>query len=143
VPEQPTLNQLNIIVRDMRATVDFYRLLGLEIPADHDDDHVEVRLANGLLLEFDAATFVHTWDGGWDGTTGSAVVIGFAVASREAVDAQVERIATGGFRIRQRPYDAFWGARYAIAEDPNGNGIGIMSPIDRDRKFWPPRLPSP
>ena len=139
MPEPPVLNQLNIIVRDMRATVRFYRTLGFSIDADHDDHHVAVKLASGLLVEFDTIDFVPQWDAGWDGTTGAGVVIGFAVASREAVEVLVEEIATGGFRIRQPAYDAFWGARYAIAEDPDGNGVGIMSPIDRERRFWPPK----
>jgi catechol 2,3-dioxygenase-like lactoylglutathione lyase family enzyme len=139
MPDPPVLNQLNIIVRDMRATVEFYRTLGLPIDADHDDYHVAVKLPGGLLLELDTMDFVPQWDGGWNGTTGAGVVIGFAVSSREAVDVVVGEIATAGFRIRQSAYDAFWGARYAIAEDPDGNGVGIMSPIDRDRRFWPPK----
>ena len=35
---------------------------------------------------------------------------------------------------QQEPYDAFWGARYAIVEDPDGNAVGLMSPIDPDRQ---------
>lgn len=37
--------------------------------------------------------------------------------------------------------DVDWGARYAIVEDPDGNGVGLMSPIDPERKYWPPRRP--
>jgi uncharacterized glyoxalase superfamily protein PhnB len=36
------------------------------------------------------------------------------------------------------PHDAFWGARYAILEDPNGIAVGVMSPIDPARKTSPP-----
>jgi hypothetical protein len=32
------------------------------------------------------------------------------------------------------PYDAFWGARYAIVEDAGGNAVGIMSPVDPARR---------
>ena len=32
--------------------------------------------------------------------------------------------------MQQEPYDAFWGARYAVVSDPDGNGVGIMSPVD-------------
>jgi len=39
---------------------------------------------------------------------------------------------------QQAPYDAFWGARYAIVEDPDGNAVGLMSPIDPDRRTAPP-----
>ena len=94
----------------MAATVDFYRRLGIAIPDDHDDAHVAVRLPGGLLLEFDGTAFVPQWDSGWDGSTGSGLVIGFAVASREAVDALYADICAAGYRGRQPPYDAFWGA---------------------------------
>ena len=50
-------------------------------------------------------------------------------------------LVAAGYRGRQPPYDAFWGARYAIVDDPDGNGVGLMSPIEADRKFWPPATP--
>ena len=139
--DPPILNQLNVIVKNMDATVDFYRRLGLEIGEDHDANHVNVMLPSGLLVEFDTTSFVPHWDTGWNGTTGSGIVIGFRLASREAVDALYARIAAAGYRGRQPPYDAFWGARYAIVEDPDGNAVGLMSPIERARKFWPPAPP--
>ena len=39
-----------------------------------------------------------------------------------------------GYISEQQPYDAFWGARYAVVQDPDGNPVGIMSPIDPDRR---------
>ena len=41
-------------------------------------------------------------------------------------------------RPGQPPFDAFWGARYAIVADPDGNDVGLMSPIDESRRTWPP-----
>ena len=137
----PALNQLNVIVRDMDAAVDFYRRLGLPIATGHDGDHVEVRLPNGFYIELDTASSVSLWDTGWNGSTGSGLVIGFALGSREEVDALYAEVTGAGHRGRQPPYDAFWGARHAIVEDPDGNGIGLMSPIDKARKFWPPQPP--
>jgi hypothetical protein len=32
---------------------------------------------------------------------------------------------------------AFWGAQYAVIEDPDGNAVGIMSPIDPYRRSQP------
>lgn len=126
----PLLNQNNLIVRDMDATVAFYRRLGLEISADAGGIHVEVRFSNGVLLEFDSAEFVTQWDSGWDGSTGGSTVLGFSVASREGVDVLYAGLTAAGYHGRQRPYDAFWGARYAIVDDPDGNGVGLMSPVD-------------
>jgi catechol 2,3-dioxygenase-like lactoylglutathione lyase family enzyme len=61
-----TLNQLNVIVKDMDATVAFYRRLGLTVEAKSKATHVAITFPNGLLLEFDAPETVHAWDTGWD-----------------------------------------------------------------------------
>jgi len=135
---RPRLNQLNLVVRDMDATVAFYRRLGLEIEAEPDGMHLGVKLPSGFMLDFDSTSFVTKWDSGWSGSTGGSTVLGFAIASREGVDALYADLVAAGYHGRQRPYDAFWGARYAIVDDPDGNGVGLMSPIEADRKFWPP-----
>jgi uncharacterized glyoxalase superfamily protein PhnB len=43
----------------------------------------------------------------------------------------------------QRPYDAFWGGRFAVVADPDGNEVGLMSPIDERRRHWPPDMSPP
>ena len=73
--------------------------------------------------------------------TVTRVVLGFAVASREAVDEIYTDLTGAGHAARQPPYDALWGARYAIVEDPDGNNVGLMSPIEDSRKSWPPQPP--
>jgi uncharacterized glyoxalase superfamily protein PhnB len=44
-------------------------------------------------------------------------------------------------RGHKAPEDAFWGARYAIVEDPDGNSVGIMSAIDESKRRPPPPPP--
>jgi hypothetical protein len=56
------------------------------------------------------------------------------------IDASVA-FSAAGYRAQQAPYDAFWGARYAIVEDPDGNAIGLMGPADADSRYWPPTTP--
>ena len=45
-----------------------------------------------------------------------------------------------GYAGLQPPHDAFWGARYAIIEDPDGIAVGLMSPISPDLKSVLPDL---
>jgi uncharacterized glyoxalase superfamily protein PhnB len=45
-----------------------------------------------------------------------------------------------GYRGLQAPYDAFWGARYAVLEDPNGLAVGLMSEISADHRSAPPAV---
>lgn len=135
--EGPILDQLNLVVSDMEAALAFYRLLGLTIP-DTDPafraHHRTARLPGGIDLDFDSTEFARHWDKGWQA---GAAVIGFKVDSRERVDAIYASLTGAGYRGQQEPCDAFWGTRYAIVEDPDGNAVGIMSPVDPDRRSSP------
>jgi predicted lactoylglutathione lyase len=137
----PDLHMLNLVVSDMAASVDFYRQLGV-IDADNADTsgvHVQLRMPSGFSLELDTAESARIWHAGWRADPSSArVVIGFALPSREAVDERYAALVAAGHHGRQAPFDAFWGARYAIVADADGNDVGLMSPIDESRRTWPP-----
>jgi catechol 2,3-dioxygenase-like lactoylglutathione lyase family enzyme len=138
--DRPVLDQINLVVRDMDAMVGFYRRLGLEIPATGeawDRDHRSATMPGGHDFDLDSTAFAQQWDVGWpEGTTGP--VLGFRVEARETVDAIYADLTGNGAVGQQPPYDAFWGARYAIVVDPDGNDVGIMSPRDDTMRSWPP-----
>lgn len=135
--ESPVPDQFNLVVTDMEATVAFYRRLGLSVP-DTDPTfqahHRSARLPGGIDLDFDSVAFARHWNRGWAGGTG---VLGFKVESRARVDEIYADLTAAGYRGQQEPYDAFWGARYAVVEDPDGNAVGVMSPVDPDRRHDP------
>lgn len=138
--ERPVLDQLNLVVDDMDAAVRFYRALGVDLPdtpAPWDQHHRSARSDDGIDFDIDSNTFASMWNHGRPrGQTG--VVLGFRVTSRDEVDRIYQRVTGMGYGGQQEPYDAFWGARYAIVTDPDGNAVGIMSPIDPDRRTAPP-----
>ena len=140
---RPVLNQLNLVVQDMDATVAFYRRLGLAIDTEPGAQHAATTLPTGMVVEFDSTDFVAHWDAGWGGGTGGSTILGFSLSSRAAVDELYGELTGVGYRGHQRPYDAFWGSRYAIVEDPDGNAVGLMSPADPARNYWPPQRPPP
>lgn len=138
--DEPILNQFNLVVTDMAATVAFYRRLGLTIPdapPDWESRHRSAEMPGGIDLDFDSLDFARQWDEGWSGDR-HVGVLGFRVASREAVDDIYRDLTGAGYKGEQPPYDAFWGARYAIVQDPDDNPVGIMSPIDPARRSPPP-----
>lgn len=137
----PVLGQINIVVQDMDVTLTFYRRLGLTIEAEPGAPHVAVELPGGLLVEFDEADLVAQWDTGWSGSVGGSTVLGFWLPSRDAVDEVYSDLVGAGHTGHQPPYDAFWGGRYAIVDDPSGNGVGLMSPTDEAQRYWPPTGP--
>jgi catechol 2,3-dioxygenase-like lactoylglutathione lyase family enzyme len=139
----PVLDQINLVVRDMDAMVGFYRRLGLNIDdpgASWNRHHRTADLPAGLDLDLDSREFAMTWNQGWsEGQTGA--VIGFRLPDRGVVDETYQALISSGYIGQQPPYDAFWGARYAVVEDPDGNSVGLMSPVDPARRTGPPAPP--
>lgn len=145
---RPDLNQLDLVIRDMEATLAFYRALGVDIPdaaiwrTPTGVHHVDVTMPGGFILHFDSAALAKVYNSGWrePSGTGTRAVLSFKVPAREDVDRIHEKLTGLGRRSSQPPFDAFWGARYAIVEDPDGNHIGIMSASDPARRTAPPDL---
>jgi catechol 2,3-dioxygenase-like lactoylglutathione lyase family enzyme len=135
--DRPVLDQVNLVVRDMPAAVEFYRRLGLDIPdrPPWDADHRSAETSGAIDFDLDSTEFTAKWNAG---STGAAATLVFKVSSREAVDRHYAELTGAGHKGQQPPYDAFWGARFAVVEDPDGNPVGIMSPIDAERRTAPP-----
>jgi len=145
---RPTLTGLNLVVRDVDATIAFYRELGLDIPGDAawrtptGAHHVDLKLGGGISLDFDSHALAREYNAGWRPKEGSGTscVIGFSMPDRTSVDDCHARLVTAGHPSAQSPYDTFWGARYAIVVDPDGNHVGLMSPSDPARRRAPPAI---
>ena len=143
----PVFNQLNIVSGDAEASIAFYRRLGVEIPDQQvwrtpsGTHHVNAR-SGETSFEMDSVAFARIWNPAWRDRadlTGH-VVLGFHVASREAVDAAYADLTGAGYKGLQAPHDAFWGARYAIVEDPDGIAVGLMSPKSTEFRSPPPEM---
>ena len=57
------LHMLNVIVRDMAASLDFYRRLGIAVPGPGDGSaaHVQLKMPGGFSLELDTAESARLW----------------------------------------------------------------------------------
>jgi catechol 2,3-dioxygenase-like lactoylglutathione lyase family enzyme len=139
-------NQLNLVVEDIDAAVTFYQGLGMKVRFDGGEwppgsgaRHVALDNGDGAIFELDNLAMARIWHGGWRSPDADArpVVLGFSLPSRDAVDQRYRELTSAGYSGRQEPYDAFFGARYAVVRDPAGNDIGLMSPIDQYRRFTP------
>jgi catechol 2,3-dioxygenase-like lactoylglutathione lyase family enzyme len=142
VTRRVRLDQLNLIVNDVPASRAFYARLGVG-PGDDSDErwarhHVGAEHTEDIPLDIDldSTTFAPKWNQGWPG--GSGVVLGFKVESRDEVDELVAELVGVGATVQQPPFDAFWGARYAVISDPEGLAVGIMSPVDPAQRYEGP-----
>jgi uncharacterized glyoxalase superfamily protein PhnB len=143
-PEPVVFDQINLVVRDMEATVAFYELLGVSVPDTEPGwqaHHRKADLDGTSEIEIDSTAFAPTWMAGW-GEDRTGVVVGLRTASRDDVDAHYAAVTGAGHTGLQPPFDAFWGARYAIVEDPSGIAVGLMSPVDPGRRTPPPDPPA-
>ena len=135
----PVFNQINLVVSDMAASTKFYERLGIAIAptfAPWDRHHRTLAMDDGLDFDLDSTVFARQWNEGWpSGRTGP--VLGFRLASIKAVNATYDDLTSAGYVGQQAPYDGFMGARYAVVCDPDGNSVGLMSPIDPTRKTMP------
>ena len=142
----PVLDQLNLVVRDMARSIDFYRAIGLEIPEDSvwrtatGPHHVEIETTNGIQLGLDSTSLATEYNAGWRefNGEGNRGVLGFRLADAAAVDSTYDRVVALGHGSAQPPYYTFWGSRYAIVVDPDGNHVGLMSPPDPAHRGDPP-----
>lgn len=131
------LDKISLVSRDFDATIGFYRLLGIKISEKtvwrtaSGGHHVSIPLPSGLSLDFDSPALTRAYNEGYRGNTkGGNVIIGFGVKTRRLVDETYAKLTKGGHKGLQSPWDAFWGSRYAVVADPDGNHVGIMSPPD-------------
>ena len=134
--EQPNLLGVYLFVRDLPATLAFYRVLGLQIE-EVSDVFARATMSNGATLEFGTAALTRSYDPNWQEPNLPATnTINFELASRDAVDAMYEKLTSAGNTGHLAPCDPPWQARFAIVDDPNGNIVGLHSPRDRegDRK---------
>jgi uncharacterized glyoxalase superfamily protein PhnB len=136
------LDQVNIVVADMEAMAAFYARLGLEVddggPPAWRPHHREMA-TDGATVEIDSEPFAVMWNQGWPG--GPGVVLGFRVPTREDVDRLYDELTAAGHAGQQQPYDAFWGARFAVVSDPDGNSVALMSHSDSAFRRPPPAPP--
>ncbi|MGS2591169.1 VOC family protein [Streptomyces hebeiensis] len=125
----PRLDAVGLVVSDMAASLAFYRLLGLDVPADADTaPHAEATLPSGLRVLWDTKETVRSYDPSWSRPTGGERLgLAFVCDGPAAVDATYERLTAAGYRGHLEPWDAVWGQRYAVVLDPDGCAVSLFA----------------
>ena len=123
------LDAIGIVVEDLDRARDFYGRLGLDLPEDPGSHgHAEVELDGGLRLMFDTVETMKSFDPSWSRGTGSpTATLAFSFGSPAEVDEKFEELVDAGGHGHKEPWDAFWGMRYAILRDPDGNEVALYA----------------
>jgi catechol 2,3-dioxygenase-like lactoylglutathione lyase family enzyme len=127
---QARWDAVGIVVSDMAKALAFYRRLGLEVPASADGEpHVEVGLPGGVRLLFDTEEVIRSFHPDWTPAGGGRIGLVFALPDAAGVDALHAELVAAGHPSELAPFDAFWGQRYAMVRDPDGNGVDLFAPL--------------
>ena len=106
----PSLNQITVGCRDYKASVDFYKALGLQQIVDSPaNGYARFEVPNGVTFS------IHQSD---DCSTSTVVYF-----ESKRLDAWVTELASQGFAFEQMPQDESWGWREARLLDPAGNMV--------------------
>ena len=123
-------DMIGLTVRDMGAALRFYRRLGLAIPAGVDgEDHVEVTTPNGYRIAWDTVAMIKGLYPDWVEPAGQRMGLAFKCDTPAEVDATFAQLIAAGYQARREPWDAFWGQRYAVVVDPDGNGVDLFAAL--------------
>ena len=124
----PELNAIGIVAADLRQSIVFYRLLGVDFPED-GEGHIEATLPSGVRLMLDAEDVVRIFRPDWERATGNQLALAFECGSPAEVDDSYEQVTAAGFVGEKAPWDAFWGQRYAQLRDPDGVPVDLFAPL--------------
>lgn len=124
------LNAVGVTSKDLKKSVGFYKLLGFTFNDFKDgDDHVESIPKDGSAkLMIDSHKLITDLIGK-EPTQSNHFACAIEHDSPAEVNTTVEKIRKAGFTIVTEPWDAFWGQRYAVVEDPEGYKVDLYSPL--------------
>lgn len=123
---------IGLVVEDMARSLAFYRQLGLDVPAEADSEgHVEATLPGGLRFAWDTHAVIRSFDPDFTPPTGEhAIGLAFLVDSPAEVDSLYASLTSQGYAGYKEPWDAFWGQRYAVILDPDGNSVDLFARLE-------------
>ena len=127
----PHIDAIATVVEHMGRTLDFYRLLGFDIPPAADTDgYVTLDLSGRLRFEWNTEAVERSLHPGWQRppVTGR-MGITLRCADRADVDLTFSTIVEAGYTAELEPYDAPWGSRHCRVLDPDGNAIDLFAPL--------------
>lgn len=126
----PELNAIGIVASDPAKSIRFYRLLGVDMPDTPGEGHVEGSFPSGLRLMLDSEEVIRSFQPEWSRETGNQLSLAFECASPAEVDEVYARMTGAGFAGEKEPWDAFWGQRYALLQDPDGVEVNLYAALE-------------
>ena len=129
------LDAISIVTADMAQAVTFYAALGLEL-VDGGPEAPHTEFSTGTIrVLLDTEAVMLSIDPEWTRPTGGhRMALAFDCSTAEAVDVTFAQLTggSGGDPVAaavKEPWDAFWGQRYAVIADPDGNTVDLFAAL--------------
>ena len=125
------LNAFGILCSDLAASLSFYRTLGIPFPAyEPAVGHYEADLGGGIRLMLDSHDIARAFIEDFAEPTGNDLItLAVELGSVPEVDTTFGQVVAAGHRAVRKPFDAFWGQRYATVADPDGNHVDLYASL--------------
>jgi catechol 2,3-dioxygenase-like lactoylglutathione lyase family enzyme len=127
-PHTVRFGMVVLYVRDLQRSIEFYRLLGLDVSDPHPEHPVSVyEMANGVTLIITTDALAVRLDPAWARPDlGYQQVMEFFVDDDARVDAVWNKLTSAGYNGRTAPGHLI-GPHAMMVEDPDGNVVLITS----------------
>jgi uncharacterized glyoxalase superfamily protein PhnB len=124
------IDAVGVSSANMAKTVEFYKLIGFQFPEfKPEEDHLEPLSSVGSArLMIDSKSMIKDILGE-DPKPGNHSSFAIKYDSPAEVNKAAEQVEKAGFIVVSKPWDAFWGQRYAIVQDPDGYKVDLFAAL--------------
>ena len=124
------LNAVGVNSKNLQKSIEFYKLLGFEFPElKEGEQHIEsIPTEGSIKLMIDSAELAKEIIGE-DPKPGNHSSFALLYDSPQEVNEVSKKIIDAGFKVVNEPWDAFWGQRYCIVEDPDGYKVDLYAQL--------------
>jgi uncharacterized glyoxalase superfamily protein PhnB len=124
-----SFDAIGIVSENPARSVEFFKILGVEIKQFENSGHYEGNTPNGVRIMLDTVDVIKTMDPNFTKIRGNGLTLCFKQDSAQTVDKLYDQFIRTGFKGIKPPWNAFWGQRYACVADPDGNQIDLFAAL--------------
>lgn len=129
-----SLDAVGIISKNIKASIRFYKLLGCDFK-EFSPDHYEAETSSGVRIMLDSVDLIkkiHPNQKNKSIEEAYGTVLCFKLDNPKKLDELYEVIINSGFKSVKKPWDAFWGQRYASVSDPDGHQVDLFAELEKN-----------
>lgn len=129
---EPHLNTIAIVVSNLSASLEFYRVLGLKIPIGQENEYyVECVSKHASTIVFIPQKNMLKLNPNWRETEGKGNVgMHFKFNDSNGVEDTYNKLMDMGYESVTTPYNTKWGERFAEVLDPDGNTVSLFAHLN-------------